>query len=101
MGNIGIEAELNRLREENQQLRTVVAEAARCFYGPDEQKPNTWGWEVAHQLFQTAKAFPAAPTHKRGPWAKSDRDEDPMMHPDVLRMGSSHNANYEQQDWKD
>ena len=31
-------------------LAEAVNEASRCFYGPEEQKPGTWGWEVAAKL---------------------------------------------------
>jgi hypothetical protein len=52
--------EVHSLREKNTALQTVVNEAARCFFGPDETKPGTWGHAVAWKLQELST--PPAPT---------------------------------------
>lgn len=52
---LALAQEVESLRECNTALQSVVNEAAKCFYGPEEQKPGTWGWEVTKKLHALAQ----------------------------------------------
>lgn len=38
------------------EMRVLIDDAAHCFYGPEEQKPGTWGFDVARKLHECSKS---------------------------------------------